>query len=220
MAHIADIFSPNCGAIPSKKVSGSCLTAADDDPCQVCVEWSSPWYFLNVKWLNKLDTRFNTAGEHSMIMLSSLQSESVEGTEWLMSFVQDFKLRFWTLLAGSFRHFGPGLAMSILDPKITFSDTEAGLASSQSQEIVKSDGAPFSAFDLRRLQVNFASWHTRHVQMFAVRKQLIEVFWCSENFLNHSQQVKIVDYASFDFLSVEAGLLKSTKDILAFKFSA
>ena len=96
------------------------------------------------------------AGEHSMIMLSSLQSASVEGTDWLMAFVQDFRLRFRTLLAGSFRTFSPGLAMSILDPKITFTDGETHDASSGALQILKSDGTPLSAFDLRRLQVGYS----------------------------------------------------------------
>ena len=101
-----------------------------------------------------------------MIMLSSLQSASVEGTDWLMAFVQDFRLRFRTLLAGSFRTFSPGLAMSILDPKITFTDSETHDASSSGAlQILKSDGTPLSAFDLRRLQVGY-SLHLQRARSF------------------------------------------------------
>lgn len=87
-------------------------------------------------------------------MLSTLQSATVEGTQWLDPFVQDFKLRFRTLLAGAFKSFPPGLAMSIVDPKITFTDGEA---SGPSGDPVKSDGSLFSAYDLKRLQVRISN---------------------------------------------------------------
>ena len=38
-----------------------------------------------------------------MIMLSALRSDKVEGTDWLQPFLQDFRTRFLTLLAGAYK---------------------------------------------------------------------------------------------------------------------
>ena len=91
-----------------------------------------------------------------MIMLSALQSDSVEGVAWLNAFLQDFRVRFTTLLAGAYKVFAPALALSILDPTLTFSDAEVQQAASQELSISKADGSPLSAYDLKRLQARLA----------------------------------------------------------------
>ena len=88
-----------------------------------------------------------------MIMLSALHSESVEGVGWLEPFVQDFKVRFTTLLAGAYRSFPPALALSILDPKLTFSDAESQQAGTQELALHKADGSSLTPYDFKRLQV-------------------------------------------------------------------
>ena len=86
-------------------------------------------------------------------MLHPLQSQLVEGTAWLAPFVHDFRTRFLSLLAGAFRSFAPALALSILDPQLTFSEAQTQSGVSAAQVIRKADGSALSAYDLKRLQV-------------------------------------------------------------------
>ena len=88
-----------------------------------------------------------------MVMLHPLQSHVVEGTAWLDPFVHDFRTRFLTLLAGAFRGFAPALALSILDPQLSFSETQTQSGVSEAHIIRKADGSAMSAYDLKRLQV-------------------------------------------------------------------
>ena len=97
--------------------------------------------------------KFPHAGEHTIIMLSALQSDSIEGVAWLEPFVQDFRLRFTTLLPGAFKPFPPALALSILNPRLTFSDAEVQQAVNQEAPLLKADGSALSAYDFKRLQV-------------------------------------------------------------------
>lgn len=97
------------------------------------------------------------SGEHTVVMLHPLQSQLVEGTAWLHPFVHDFRTRFLTLLAGAFRGFAPALALSILDPQLTFSETQTQSGLSEAQSIRKADGSALSAYDLKRLQVRTCS---------------------------------------------------------------
>ena len=90
-----------------------------------------------------------------MIMLSALHSESIEGVGWLEPFVQDFKVRFTTLLAGAYRCFAPALALSILDPKLTFSDAQE--AAAQDLALHKADNSSLTPYDFKRLQVDPSS---------------------------------------------------------------
>ena len=90
-------------------------------------------------------------------MLHPLQSQLVEGTAWLHPFVQDFRTRFLTLLAGAFRGFAPALALSILDPQLSFSEAQAQAGVTDGQSIRKADGSAISAYDLKRLQVSLQS---------------------------------------------------------------
>ena len=66
---------------------------------------------------------------------------------------QDFRVRFITLLAGAFRAFAPALALSVLDPKLTFSDADSQQAVTAGTSVLKADGSSFTAYDLKRLQV-------------------------------------------------------------------
>lgn len=94
------------------------------------------------------------AGEHTVIMLTPLQSAEVTNTAWLQPFLHDFKTRFIALLAGAFRSFAPALALSILDPQLSFSDTETQQSIQHGgTSVIKADGSPLSPYDLKRLQV-------------------------------------------------------------------
>jgi N-acetyltransferase 10 len=98
------------------------------------------------------------AGEHSIIMLSPLESPEVEGTAWLDAFVADFRQRFRALLPGAFREFAPGLGLSILDPRLTWDDQAGardgnGAVTGDGATVTKADGSLLTAWDLSRLEV-------------------------------------------------------------------
>lgn len=59
--------------------------------------------------------------------------------------------RYTALLASSFRHHTPALALSLLSPKLTFSDEEAA-AGAMEGAVVRADGQPLSPYDMKRLQ--------------------------------------------------------------------
>lgn len=100
-----------------------------------------------------MQTCVSLAGEHTVVMLHPLQSALVEGTAWLDPFVQDFKARFMSLLAGAFKPFTPALALSLIHPQLTFSEAETQKSLAQPTSIRKADGSPLTAYDLKRLQV-------------------------------------------------------------------
>jgi N-acetyltransferase 10 len=86
-------------------------------------------------------------------MLQPLQHPQVEGTAWLQPFVSDFKARFMTLLGGAFRTLAPALALSILNPKLVFSEAESAAGVKEGLTVARGDGRPMSPYDLKRLQV-------------------------------------------------------------------
>ena len=71
----------------------------------------------------------------------------------LQPFVADFRARFIALLTGAFRAFKPALALSILSPQLSFSEAETLSSIKEGLPVAKADGEPFSAYDLKRLQV-------------------------------------------------------------------
>ena len=71
----------------------------------------------------------------------------------LQPFVADFRARFIALLTGAFRTFKPALALSILSPQLSFSEAETQSSVKEGLPVAKADGEPFSAYDLKRLQV-------------------------------------------------------------------
>ena len=75
------------------------------------------------------------------------------GPFMLQPFVADFRARFIALLTGTFRMFKPALALSILSPQLTFSEAETQSSIKEGLPVAKADGEPFSAYDLKRLQV-------------------------------------------------------------------
>ncbi|KAK2080542.1 hypothetical protein QBZ16_000395 [Prototheca wickerhamii] len=102
-----------------------------------------------------------TTGEHTVIMLRALASaqlraagaeEPADADAWVAPFVRDFRARFACLLAGAFRELPPALALSIVDPRLSWSAGEVDAAVARGLRAAKSDGAAFSPFDLKRLQ--------------------------------------------------------------------
>ncbi|MCO5612539.1 hypothetical protein L7F22_066807 [Adiantum nelumboides] len=95
-------------------------------------------------------------GEHSCIVVRALENEELELTsngqmKWVQPFNHDFKRRFMNLLGSCFKSFTPALALSVLDPKISFSEQEA-----QEGAIVEGifeGGSPMlTPYDMKRLE--------------------------------------------------------------------
>lgn len=95
----------------------------------------------------------DVTGEHTCVMLQALQHPEVAGTAWLEPFVTDFKARFMSLLGGAFRGMAPALALSILNPKLQFSEADGAAGVQQGLVVTRGDGRQMSPYDLKRLQV-------------------------------------------------------------------
>ncbi|KAK1320408.1 UPF0202 protein [Acorus calamus] len=93
-------------------------------------------------------------GEHTCMVLKPLNNDEIETDAsqygFLLPFFLDFRKRFMRLLGSSFRMLDYKLAMSILDPKITFMEAEPSL--STSNEISRPQEALLSPYDMKRLE--------------------------------------------------------------------
>ncbi|KAF5839809.1 GNAT acetyltransferase 2-domain-containing protein [Dunaliella salina] len=104
-----------------------------------------------------------TTGEHTVVMLCALEHYEVEGgTAWLQPFVADFKARFMSLLGGALSKLPAALALSILDPRLTFSEADTQAAIQRGVTITRIDATPFTPYDIKRLQAyanNLVDYH-------------------------------------------------------------
>ncbi|GIL51445.1 hypothetical protein Vafri_7426 [Volvox africanus] len=105
----------------------------------------------------------DTTGEHTCVMVRPLEHPGVEGTAWLRPFVDDFKSRFMSLLGSAFRDIAPALALSILDPQLTWSEAEGQRAAQEGVVVMRGDGSPLDAYDLKRLQAYCSSLVDYHL---------------------------------------------------------
>lgn len=98
-------------------------------------------------------TPSDVTGEYTVIMLRPLEDpDLIESTEWIEPFTKDFKGRFMSLLAGPFRDLQPALALSILAPKISFSEAETQASVEKGVTVYRADQDVLSPYDLKRLQ--------------------------------------------------------------------
>ncbi|CAG9461049.1 unnamed protein product [Pedinophyceae sp. YPF-701] len=110
-------------------------------------------------------TASETTGEHTVVLIKPLRSEEVLGTEWIVPFASDFRVRLTSLLAGPFRHLAPALALTMLSPKTTFSESEVDAVrkgADDSALVVRADAGPLTPHDLRRLEAytnNLVDYH-------------------------------------------------------------
>jgi N-acetyltransferase 10 len=86
-------------------------------------------------------------------MLQALEHPDVPDASWLAPFSSDFKSRFISLLGGAFKTLSPALALSILNPKLSFSEAEASAGVQAGVLVTRGDGRALSPYDLKRLQV-------------------------------------------------------------------
>ncbi|XP_027078262.1 RNA cytidine acetyltransferase 1 [Coffea arabica] len=97
----------------------------------------------------------NVTGEHTCMVLKPLNNDDIEASgsdEWgfFGPFYQDYRRRFAELLGFSFHSMEYKLAMSILDPKINFTEVDPVLHSSN--EFLKSTGEIVTPDDMKRLE--------------------------------------------------------------------
>lgn len=110
-------------------------------------------------------TASEVTGEHTVIMLRTLRSDDVADQHWIDPFVDDFRTRFTSLLGGPFREFHPALALSVLDPKMRFTEGEAAQAAKDgtaAERILRANVMPLTPYDMKRLQAytsNLADYH-------------------------------------------------------------
>ncbi|GMP25539.1 hypothetical protein CsSME_00002359 [Camellia sinensis var. sinensis] len=95
-------------------------------------------------------------GEHTCMVLKPLNNDDVESSgldQWgfFGPFYQDFRQRFIGLLQYSFRDMEYKLAMSVLDPKISFAELEPAL-STTSNGLLKSLNEIMTPHDMKRLE--------------------------------------------------------------------
>ncbi|KAG9458762.1 hypothetical protein H6P81_003270 [Aristolochia fimbriata] len=104
-------------------------------------------------------------GEHTCMILKPLSNDEIEvesSGEWgfFGPFYQDFRRRFVRLLGSTFRCLDVGLSMSILNPKINFSEEES--ASSVASSTLESPKQILSPHDMKRLEAytnNLVDYH-------------------------------------------------------------
>ncbi|KAF6255647.1 GNAT acetyltransferase 2-domain-containing protein [Scenedesmus sp. NREL 46B-D3] len=104
----------------------------------------------------------DVTGEHTCVMLAALRHPEVSGTAWLEPFVTDFRARFMSLLGGAFRGMAPALALSILDPRLQFSEAHGTAGVQAGLVVARGDGRQMSPYDLKRLQAyssNLVDYH-------------------------------------------------------------
>ena len=61
--------------------------------------------------------------------------------------------RFLVLLGGAFKGMAPALALSVLDPRLTYSEAETAASVQAGVMVARGDNRPLSPYDLKRLQV-------------------------------------------------------------------
>lgn len=115
-------------------------------------------------------TASDITGENTVLMLRPLETDEVEGTRWTEPFVADFRARLSSLLAGPFREMPASTALTLLDPKISFAEDETQRSLKEAAEgraprVMRSDGHPLDAYDLRRLQAYSNSLVDYHLIM-------------------------------------------------------
>jgi len=106
-------------------------------------------------------TASDVTGEHTIIMLKELASPDVTEVNWTKPFVADFRSRFTALLGTDvFRKMSPALALSLLDPKLRWSESE-----SRANEANVSGGVPvsISPYDLKRIHAYASNLVDHHL---------------------------------------------------------
>ena len=95
-------------------------------------------------------TASDVTGECSCVVLKAVESAGGGDGSWVRPYCADFRVRYASLLGSAFRTHAPALALSLLDPKLNFSEEE-GAAGAPPSAVPRADGQPLSPHDLKRL---------------------------------------------------------------------
>uniref|UniRef100_A0A1D2A005 RNA cytidine acetyltransferase n=2 Tax=Auxenochlorella protothecoides TaxID=3075 RepID=A0A1D2A005_AUXPR len=131
--------------------------------CGVTQELFSFWRRAGYRPVYIRQTPSDATGEHTVIMLRTLRSQDLASDAWLDPFVADFRSRFAALLPAAFRAFPPALALSVLDPRLAWSEAEVQAGVQGGLALAKLDGGELSPHDLKRLQAYSANLVDHHL---------------------------------------------------------
>ncbi|KDD73781.1 GNAT acetyltransferase 2, partial [Helicosporidium sp. ATCC 50920] len=162
------------------------------------------WKRTGMQPLYLRQTAADATGEHTVIMLKSLwEGEAENGTSeagaagsqaspasWLAPFFEDFSGRLRALLAGPFKPLPTTQALSLLSPRLAFSDAECAAHASRGRLCTRADGASLSAHDLARLEA-YTSGVTDHHLVADLVPSLAHAFFSGTlpATLSHAQAV-------------------------------
>ena len=107
-------------------------------------------------------TPSDVTGECSCVVIKALAADGGGGAGWAAPFVADFRVRYTSLLGAAFRSHAPALALSLLDPVLSFSEEE-GAAGTSPSAVLRADGAPLSPHDMKRLASYAAALVDHHL---------------------------------------------------------
>lgn len=134
------------------------------------------WHRLGYKPVYLRQTPSDITGECSCVMLRAVGDASasvdeahgggggddVSPSSWVDAFAGDFRVRYASLLGSAFRQHAPGLALSLLNAKLSFSDQECAAGASL-QAVPKADAKPLSPHDMKRLASYAAALADHHL---------------------------------------------------------
>ena len=128
------------------------------------------WFKLGYQPVYLRQTPSDVTGECSCVMLRAVGGDdAADGdaggdatTSWVHSFGADFRVRYASLLGSAFRSHAPGLALSLLAAKLSFSDQESAAGVSPGS-VPKADGKALSPHDMKRLASYAAALADHHL---------------------------------------------------------
>ena len=130
------------------------------------------WHRLGYSPVYLRQTPSDITGECSCVVMRTVTAVDGGGdgdtpaggadSSWVDSFAADFRVRYTSLLGSAFRHHAPGLALTLLNAKLSFSDAETG-AGAPPSAVPRADCEPLSPYDMKRLASYAAALSDHHL---------------------------------------------------------
>ena len=128
------------------------------------------WHRLGYSPVYLRQTPSDITGECSCVVMRTVTAvdgggdgDTASGADsWVDSFAADFRVRYTSLLGSAFRHHAPGLALTLLHAKLSFSDAE-GAAGAPPSAVPRADCQPLSPYDMKRLASYAAALSDHHL---------------------------------------------------------